>query len=226
MSDSSRTLILDVDGTLVDSSYHHAMAWGRAFRACGVEVPMWKIHRAIGMGGDRLVTEVTDEIVEERLGDTLRELWSEGYDRLKGETRALPGARDLVEQLHHRGHRVCVASSGSRSDTEEALDVVGVRGLLDVVITGDDAESSKPAPDTVEKAWRDAGGGLAGVVGDSVYDVQAAGRLGLPCFAVRTGGFGVEELRSAGADLVVDDLRALLDADWQRLIPEPSSGNS
>lgn len=219
MADARRTLIFDVDGTLVDSTYQHAMAWGRAFRSCGVEVSMWRIHRAIGMGGDRLVTAVCDEVIEERIGDTLRTLWAEAFDDLRGEVRALPGARDLVHRLHEQGHRVCVASSGSRTDTDAALDIVGVRRLLDGVTTGDDAESSKPSPDTVERAWQGAGGGPAGVVGDSVYDIQAAESLGLPCFAVRTGGVGTEELLTAGAALVTDDLTGLLDADWRQLVP-------
>jgi HAD superfamily hydrolase (TIGR01549 family) len=217
MTDQPRTLIFDVDGTLLDSTYHHAMAWYRAFRACGLEVPMWRVHRAVGMGGDRLVAAVMGDVVEDKMGDVLRELWSDGYDELRRDVQALPGARPLLEKLHNHGHRLGVASSGTREDTEQALDVVGVSGLLDNVTTGDDADSSKPAPDVVEVCWTRMGGGPATLVGDTVYDVEAAQALGLPCIAVRSGGFGVEELTAAGAVLVTDDLTDLVEDKWSVL---------
>jgi HAD superfamily hydrolase (TIGR01549 family) len=217
MNASERTVILDVDGTLVDSTYHHAMAWGQAFRECGLEVPMWRIHRAIGMGGDRLVAEVCDDDVEERLGDRLRDLWRKRYQELVDEVVALPGARSFVESLRDKGYRVCVASSGNSQDTDRALEIAGVRGMLDAVTTGDDADSSKPSPDVLEQAWRQAGGGSAIVVGDSVYDVEAAANLDLPCITVRTGGFGAEELRASGAALVVEGLEDLVDKDLSTL---------
>lgn len=207
-------LIFDVDGTLVDSTYHHAMAWGRAFRAYGLEVPAWQVHRSIGMGGDRLVAHLCGDRVETKVGDGLRQRWSEAYERLRSEVNALPGARRLLETVQQRGNVICVASSGSRHDTDEALDLVGVTGLLHSVTTGDEVDKSKPDPDVIERSWQGAGAGPAVVIGDSVYDVHAAARLDLPCVAVRTGGFGSEELMAAGAVLVVDDLTALFDYDW------------
>jgi HAD superfamily hydrolase (TIGR01549 family) len=218
MTDERRTLIFDVDGTLVDSTYHHAMAWSRAFRACALEVPMWRVHRSVGMGGDRLVAALFGDVVEDKMGDVLRERWSDAYDELRPEVRALPGARRLLERLHREGHRVAVASSGNRDDTDQALEVVGAQGLLDVVTTGDDVDSSKPAPDVIEMCCKRLGGGPATVVGDTVYDVAAAKALGLSCIAVRTGGFGVEELTAAGAVLVTDDLTALLEDKWSALV--------
>jgi phosphoglycolate phosphatase-like HAD superfamily hydrolase len=134
------------------------------------------------------------------------------------EVRALPGARRLLEELHGDGHRVCVASSGSREDTDRALDAAGVRGVLDSVTTGDDVASSKPAPDVVKVCWERTGRGSATVVGDTVYDVLAARALALPCIAVRTSGFGTEELEAAGAILVVDDLDALVEDEWSTLM--------
>lgn len=217
MTERRLTIIFDVDGTLVDSTYHHAIAWHRAFRTCGLDVPVWRIHRAVGMGGDRLVAEVAGDVVEDKIGDVLRERWQEAYQQLHSEIEPLPAARRLIEALHGKGHQVCVASSGSREDTDFALDVVGVHGLLVTVVSGDDAESSKPAPDVLEVALERAGGGPAVLVGDTVYDVEAAARLGIVCVAVRTGGFGVDELESAGAAVVLEDLEAATELDWGSL---------
>lgn len=148
----TRTLIFDVDGTLVDSTYHHALAWHRAFLACGVEVPMWRIHRAIGMGSDRLVAAVSGEVVEEKVGDVVRERASERFAELEQEIRPLPDAYALLVRLHDHGHRICVASSGTREETDRALGIVGVRGLLDAIVTGDDIRTTKPSPEALEVA--------------------------------------------------------------------------
>jgi HAD superfamily hydrolase (TIGR01549 family) len=217
MNPNDRAAIFDLDGTLVDSTYHHAMAWGRAFQACQVNVPMWRVHRSIGMGGDRLVSEVAGDDVEERLGDRLRELSRRAYQEIVDQVAPLPGARALLESLREQGCRLCVASSGHRDDTDRALEVAGVRDLLDSVVTGDDVDKSKPSPEVIEAAWRETGGGSAIVVGDSVYDVEAAARLDLACVAVRTGGFAVRELEDAGAALVVDGIEDLVDRDLSGL---------
>lgn len=217
MPDDQIAFLLDVDGTLVDSTYQHTVAWARAFSEVGLDVPLWRIHRAIGMGGDKLVMSVCGEGVEARLGDRLRGLWGDNYQALFSEVVALPGARRVVESLKDGGHRICVASSGSRDDTNRALDLVGLRGRVDGLTTGDDVHCSKPAPDAFERAWSAAGTASAIAIGDSVYDVEAARRLDLPCVAVRTGGFGSAELEDAGAVIVVDDLTSLVGYDWQRM---------
>ena len=211
------TVLLDVDGTLMDTTYHHAIAWHRAFRSQGVDVPIWEVHRAIGMGGDRLVAAVAGDEVEQRLGDQLRAAWEREYEPLRAEVAPLPRARELLQLLKDRGFRVALASSGKPDHTQQAVALLEGEDLLDAVTTAEDAEDSKPAPEILQKALEAAGGRHALVIGDSPYDVEAANRLGAPCVAVRTGGFGEEELREAGAVLVVEGVADLLEADWSAL---------
>lgn len=211
------TVLFDVDGTLMDTTYHHALAWHRAFRAHDVQVPLWRVHRAIGMGGDRLVAEVAGDDVEHRLGAELREAWAREYEPLRREIAPLPGAHALLELLKGKGFRVALASSGKPDHTEQAVRLLDAEGLLDAVTTAEDAEESKPAADILRVALQQAGGSHAVTVGDSPYDVEASNRLGAPCIAVRTGGFGADELTGAGAVLVVDGVSDLLDADWSAL---------
>ncbi len=211
------TVLLDVDGTLVDSTYHHAVAWHRAFAAHGLHQPMWRVHRSIGMGGDHLVSEVAGDEVEDRLGDALRKAWESEYDKLIDEVIPLPGAADLVRSLKDKGLLVALASSGPAEHTERSAELLGVTDLLDAITSSADADSSKPAPDIFGVALRKCGGTSAIVVGDSVYDVESARRLPAPCVAVRTGGFGVAELEQAGAVLVVDGPGDLLETDWHSL---------
>jgi len=215
--DQPDTVLLDVDGTLVDSTYHHALAWHRAFAAHDLHQPMWRVHRSIGMGGDRLVSEVAGDDVEDRLGDELRKAWATEYDKLVEEVIPLPGAGDLVRSLKDKGFLVALASSGPPEHTERAADLLGVKDLLDAITSSADVDTSKPAPDILDVALRKCGGTSAIVVGDSVYDVEAARRLSAPCVAVRTGGFGVAELEEAGAVLVVDGPGDLLGTDWRSL---------
>lgn len=210
------TVVLDVDGTLLDSSYHHAIAWARAFDHVGVEVPVWRIHRAIGMGGDRLVAAVAGDEVEEEHGDEVRERWEQEYDEIIDETRLLPGAKELLSALQDRDLGVALASSSIPKHAEHAFDLLDAGSLADTATTSEDAEESKPDPELVEEALERLGSRSGCVVGDSVYDVEAAGRAGVPAYAVLTGGYGRAELLDAGARGVyedLDDLRAHLD-EW------------
>lgn len=222
------TVLLDVDGTLIDSTYHHAIAWHRAFRDHGIDLPMWRIHRVIGMGGDRLVAAVAGDAVEERHGDALREAHGEKYAEIAEDVGPLPGARELVRFLGER-FIVALGSSGSPEHTALAQEKVGL-GEDDVAAatSSGDADSSKPSPDILRAALEQAGGTSAIVVGDAPYDIVAAARMGAPCIAVRTGGFGPAELEAAGAVLVVDGLPELLDVDWDalaRATPPPGAEN-
>ncbi|MFE0752146.1 HAD family hydrolase [Gordonia sp. NPDC058843] len=210
------TVLLDVDGTLVDSTYLHALAWMRAFGGHDLTTQWWRVHRAIGMGGDRLVGEIFDNDVERSLGDTLREEWERAYRDLLPDVRPLPGAADLVRVLLDDGYRVALASSGKSEFTDAALGSMGLsRNDFAAVTTSDDADSSKPAPDILSVALEEAGGGKAVVVGDTVWDVASAHRLPAGCVAVRSGGFAEGELRDAGAVLVVEHVGELVDRGWR-----------
>jgi HAD superfamily hydrolase (TIGR01509 family) len=209
--------VLDVDGTLVDTNYQHALAWYRAFRSLGETFPIWRIHRLIGMGGDQLVAAIGGDDVEARIGDEARERWVEEADPLMPEVSVLPGARELVVALKERGHRVVLASSGKPLHVERALDLLDVRDLADGWTTSEDVEETKPAPDLLHVALEKIGepaDAPSVVVGDSVYDVEAAKNAGMPAIVVRSGGFGDDELRNAGAVAIFDtpaDLTAALD---------------
>ncbi|GAC54002.1 putative hydrolase [Gordonia amicalis NBRC 100051 = JCM 11271] len=210
------TVLLDVDGTLIDSTYLHALAWMRAFTAHDLTPQWWKVHRAIGMGGDRLVGEICGDEVEESLGDTLRDDWEGHYRELVPDLRPLPGAVDFVRGLLDAGYRVALASSGKAEFTDAALKVLGFgHDDLAAVTSSDDADDSKPAPDILEVALTQAGGGRAVVVGDTVWDVASAHRLPAECVAVRSGGFAEAELRDAGAVLVVDHVGELSRRGWR-----------
>ncbi|MGO0575362.1 HAD family hydrolase [Ornithinimicrobium panacihumi] len=234
MSDSTagaprETVILDVDGTLADTNYHHTVAWARAFASVGLHAPLWTIHRAIGMGGDKLVEAVAGQDAEREHGDALRGAWEEEYAALLPEVRLLPGARDLVLALAGRGLTVVLASSGKEQFTSHVLELLDLpEGALAGQASSDEADESKPAPDVLEVALEKVGAESAVVVGDTPYDVAAAGRLGMPCVCVRTGGFGVEELEGAGAVMVVQDpaeLAGLDDGAWSEILAsEPPRG--
>jgi HAD superfamily hydrolase (TIGR01549 family) len=200
------TAIFDVDGTLVDTNYQHALAWFRAFRRIELTVPIWRIHRAIGMGGDQLVAAVSDDGVEERHGDQLREAWSEEFEPMLAEVQPFDGAADLLREVRRRGFRIVLASSGKQEHVEHYLDLIDGRDLADDWTTSDDVEATKPAPDLVHVALDKVGGRSGVMVGDSTWDCVAAGRADVASLALRTGGFSVEELREAGASGVYESL--------------------
>ena len=206
--------ILDVDGTLVDTNYHHAIAWYRAFRQNEVLLPIWRIHRHIGMGGDQLVGALGGDQLEKEKGDDIRAAESVLYGELMSEVEPLEGARELIEDLKQRGHSIVLASSAKEHEVEHYLDLLDARQLADDWTTSDDVEATKPEPDLVVAAVEKAGGGEAVMVGDSTWDCEAAKRAGLKTIAVLTGGFSETELRDAGALVVyssITDLRESID---------------
>lgn len=217
------TVVLDVDGTLVDSVYAHVEAWMRAFRGIGVPVEAWRVHRAIGMGGDRLVAAVAGQRVEDALGDQVREIHDSEYDDMVAVVQALPGADELLEILKRRGFTVVLASSGTKTQTEQALEKLERSDLADAWVSSADVEQSKPAPDLVEVALERVGGGQAVLVGDSVWDVEAAERAGLEAIGLRCGGFSEAELLDAGARVVFDGPQQLVE-DYERSGLPPRAG--
>jgi HAD superfamily hydrolase (TIGR01549 family) len=204
--------ILDVDGTLVDTNYHHAIAWYRAFRQNEVLLPIWRIHRHIGMGGDQLVEALGGEQVEKEKGDDIRAAESVLYGELMSEVEPLEGARELIEDLKEGGHAVVLASSAKEHEVNHYLDLLDARELADDWTTSDDVEATKPEPDLVVAAVEKAGGGDAVMVGDSTWDCEAAKRAGLETVAVLTGGFSETELRDAGALVVFSSIEDLRDS--------------
>jgi HAD superfamily hydrolase (TIGR01549 family) len=214
------TAVVDVDGTLVDTNYQHAVAWARAFARYDVFPPLWRIHRAIGMGGDRLVAAVAGDEVEQRCGDDLREAWTAEFDAFLPEVQVLAGAKEFLAFLRRQGLKVVLATSGKPEHVAHFLDLLDGRTLSDDVVTSADAESSKPAPDLVRSALEQVDGSAAVMVGDSTWDVRSAAELGVPTVCVRTGGFPDADLTEAGARAVYDDLPAL-QAAWGKLFSAP-----
>lgn len=200
--------VLDIDGTLVDTNYHHAIAWFRAFRQHGFVLPIWRIHRHIGMGGDQLVAALTDERIEQEHGDEIRASEKTLYFQLIDEVQPMAGSRELIEQLKRRGHTVVLASSAKSDEVDHYLDLLDARELADNWTTSADVESTKPAPDLVSAALDRAGGSSddAVMVGDTTWDVEAAGKAGVQTLAVMTGGFAVAELEEAGAAAVFESV--------------------
>jgi HAD superfamily hydrolase (TIGR01509 family) len=203
--------VLDIDGTLVDTNYQHALAWFRAFRTHGIVLPLWRIHRHIGMGGDQLVGALTDEQTERELGDRIRDEHKRRYLELIDEVAPMDGSRALIEDLKTRGHRVVLASSAKQDEVDHYLEQLDARELADAWTTSADVEATKPAPDLVHSALERIDGttGEAVMVGDTTWDVEAAARAGVGTIAVRTGGFGADELREAGAVHVFESVQEL-----------------
>lgn len=215
-ADEPMVVLLDVDGTLVDTNYQHALAWYRAFREHGIVLPVWRVHRHIGMGGDQLVEALTDAGTERRLGDRIRERESERYGEMIGEVETMEGASELLRDLRERGHSAILASSAKPEEIEHYVDLLGARELADGWTSAGDVQATKPDPDLVHAALERAGAqpDQAVMIGDSPWDARAAQRAGVPTVAVMTGGFSREELCQAGAVAVyesVAELRLALD---------------
>jgi phosphoglycolate phosphatase-like HAD superfamily hydrolase len=206
------TAILDIDGTLVDTNYQHALAWYRAFLRHEIVLPVWRIHRHIGMGGDHLVEALCGEKVDREQGDSIRDAEKGLYMALIGEVRPFAAARRLIDTLREDGHAVVLASSAKSDEVDHYLDLLDAREVVDGWTTSADVENTKPDPDLVAAAVDKAGGGEAVMVGDSTFDCEAARRCGIETVALLTGGFSEQELREAGATDVFESLEDLLDA--------------
>jgi HAD superfamily hydrolase (TIGR01509 family) len=201
--------ILDIDGTLIDTNYQHALAWFRAFKRFGIVIPVWKIHRGIGMGGDHMIEALCGEDKEHELGDQIRDAENSLYQSLIDDVVPVHGARDFIIDLKKRGHPVVLASSAKDAEVEHYLNLLDCRELVDAWTTSADVENTKPDPDLVLAAMDKVEGSEAVMVGDSTFDCEAADRAGIQTIAVLTGGFSKGELLDSGAVSVfesIDDL--------------------
>jgi HAD superfamily hydrolase (TIGR01549 family) len=204
-------VIFDIDGTLVDTNYQHALAWYRAFRQHGVVMPIWQIHRAIGIGSDRVVEMLAGERVEQQMGDALREAQGPLYQEMIDEVEPMKDAHELLRDLKHAGHPLILASSAEQEEVERYIGLLDARDFVDGYTTSADVKASKPEPDIVNAATEKAGGGPAVMIGDSTWDCKAATRAKLPSIGVLTGGFSEQELTEAGATVVFDSVEHLRD---------------
>jgi HAD superfamily hydrolase (TIGR01509 family) len=202
-------IIVDVDGTLVDSNYLHTIAWQRALRAYGHEIPAWLIHRHIGMGGDKIIAAVAGKAVERESGDAVREREAELFMEVIGEVAPLPGARQLLDALRARGCTVVLASSAKAHEVDHYLDLLDAREVVDDWTTPADVERTKPDPDLLHVAMEKAGTEGTLMIGDSVWDCYAAANAGLATIGLLSGGYSETELYDAGARSVYRDAEDL-----------------
>ena len=208
-----RGVLFDVDGTLVDSSYFHTLAWWQAFRQQGYDVPMASIHHCVGMGGDRLVDSLLpggrDKDADAGIMASHAALFATNWPVL----RAFDGAKDLLAQCHAGGLAVALASSARTQDLLAARRALGADAHIHAATSANDAKASKPAPDILVAALEAVGVRPADAVyvGDAVWDMQAAAALGMPAVAFTCGGTSAAELRDAGAVEVYEGPRDLLE---------------
>ena len=206
-------VFFDIDGTLVDSNDLHVQAWEQAFRDAGHEIERQAIHDQIGKGADMLVPALLPDASEEQaeaLGEAHGAIFKARY---LDQVRPFPRARDLLARVHDAGQKVVLASSASKAELDHYLDLLDARDLVAAGTSIDDVENSKPAPDIFAVALKkiaSIGAERAMVVGDSPYDMEAAGKCGIPAIGLRSGGFSDEALRRAGAVALYDDVAALL----------------
>ena len=204
-------VLLDVDGTLLDTNYLQVLAWWQAFRDTGHdEVSMADCHRAIGIGSAELVTHLLGDDADDV--DTVVETKGRRYEPLRELVAAFPRVDELLAACRERGLAVVLATSGMESDLEWMQPAIGGEDVVDGATTSADVESAKPAPDLLQTAVADHGldPERTVAVGDTVWDVRAARDAGLPCIALTCGGISRAELVEAGADEVYADPADLL----------------
>jgi HAD superfamily hydrolase (TIGR01509 family) len=206
-----RAALFDIDGTLVDSNYLHIDAWSRAFEDVGHPVDAWRIHRSIGMDGEKLLDALlksTDSTLRKRAQDHHSKHYAQSAPRL----RPFEGARELLRALADGGLTVVLATSAPESELAALRVALKIEDAVDVVTSSEDVDTAKPAPDIVQVALERAGvpASDAVMVGDSVWDMKAAIDAGVMCVGVLSGGVSADELRDAGATAVYSDVAELL----------------
>lgn len=199
-------VLLDVDGTLIDSNWLHTLAWARALRRFDEDVPMHRIHPLIGMGGGQLVRELVGRDL-----DGAGDAHQEEYDALRPDLRLLPGGRDLVRAVHEAGARPVLATSSSPEALAPALQLLDAEKWLDEVTDAGDVEQAKPSPDIFVAALDRAGvpAQRTVAVGDTVWDIKSARAAGVAAIGLLSGGWRGSELVAEGAAEVYEDAAAL-----------------
>ncbi len=195
-----KVVLFDIDGTLIDSNDAHAAAWVEAFLEHGVTVDPALVRRCIGMGGDKLMPEVSGIEEDSQRGAAIAKRRGEIFTRqFLPHLQPFDGARDLVSAIKERGYFAVAASSASRKDLKALLEVAHARALMDDRTSSDDAEDSKPHPDIVQAALKKvkASPSEAVMIGDTPYDIEAARRAGVPTIAFRCGGWQDADLKGA-----------------------------
>ena len=208
-----KAILFDIDGTLVDSNDLHVLAWEEAFAGVGARFDRQLLHDQIGKGTDMLVPTLlphADEAEQERLGDAHGEAFK---TRFLATVRPFAQAHELLAHAHGRGQRVVLASSASAAELDHYLDLLDARDLVSATTTADDVANTKPAPDIFATALEKIAPiepGEVAVVGDTPYDMDAAGKCGIVAIGLRSGGFPDDALVEAGAAALYDDAAALL----------------
>ncbi|MDQ0819670.1 HAD superfamily hydrolase (TIGR01509 family) [Arthrobacter sp. V4I6] len=206
-------VLFDVDGTLVDSSYIHTLAWWQAFRQAGHDVPMARIHRSVGMGGDRIVDSLLPSDRDASEDSTILASHAAVFATFWPALRPLEGAKELLAQCHESGLAVALASSARERDLEALRATIAADAFIDAATSSSDAKESKPAPDIIVAALKALGvqASDAVYVGDAVWDIYAAGKLDIPAIGLTCGGTSESELREAGAVEIYATPRVLLE---------------
>ena len=210
----TKVVVLDVDGTLMDTTYLHTEAWARAFEEVGHRVPRAELHKQVGKGSDLLIQEFVDD---EEVAGKIDELHSEFYAELQVYGHPLPGAKELIPTLAERGYGVWFVTSAKDEELEHHMSELEARGRISGVVNSSAVENSKPAPDifelTLEKAGASPDETVA--VGDAIWDIESANAAGIRTVAVLTGGaFSERELEEAGAVEVYENCAALLESGF------------
>ena len=209
-----KVVVLDVDGTLMDTNYLHTEAWARAFERVGHRVPRVKLHGQIGKGAGLLIQEFVDD---EETAQKIQDFHSESYAELQEYGHPLPGAKDLISALKERGYEVWFVTSAKDEELEHHMRELDAEDKIDGIVSSSAVENPKPAPDIFEEALLRAGVSAEETValGDAVWDVEAARDAGIRTVAVLSGGaFDEEDLIEAGAVDVYEDCAALLESDF------------
>ncbi|MCG2620973.1 HAD family hydrolase [Arthrobacter sp. I2-34] len=207
-----RGVLFDVDGTLVDSNYLHVLAWWQAFRRLGHDVPMAAIHRAVGMGGKRLIAHLLGQDRAAEQGQALDDTHAAVFSTYWPALRPLDGAADLLQHCAEAGLAAVLASSARQDELDVLRAVVGADNWITAATSSADAEQSKPAPDILAAALEAGGIQADGAVfvGDAVWDIFAAADLDIPVIGLTSGGTSEAELRAAGAAEIYTGPRDLL----------------